>query len=83
MLPTRDSNRSSQVVRNVVVTYGSAERIGNILLSYRSTEESSPTSEGSSSVDTQESEAGNAKRGISKPGITKAEVKDVCKRMKE
>ena len=49
------------VVRNAVITYGSAERAVNSLLSYRSTEESSPRSEGSSSVDTQESEAGNAK----------------------
>jgi len=51
----------TQIVRNAVTTYGSAERAVNSLLSYRSTEESSPRSEGSSSVGTQESEAGNAK----------------------
>ena len=45
------------VVRNAVITYGSAERAVNSLLSYRSTEESSPRSEGSSSVYTQESES--------------------------
>lgn len=51
----------TQIVRNAVITYGSAERAVNSLLSYRSTEDSSPRSEGGSSVDTQESEAGNAK----------------------
>lgn len=55
----------TQIVRNAVITYGSAERAVNSLLSYRSTEESSPRFEGtsSSSVDTQESKAENAKSG--------------------
>lgn len=55
----------TQIVRNAVITYGTAERAVNSLLSYRSTEESSPRFEGtsSSSVDTQESKAENAKSG--------------------
>lgn len=71
------------VVRNAVITYGSAERAVNGLLSYRSTEESSPRSEGSSSVYTQESEAGNAKSESLSQVLQRLRAKMSARRMRE